>query len=114
MPLHKFHSHGNSLCSRTAICRGAIYRGFLDAERSSNGGDEQGMKGINVESPISVASTISRMSIGTTFYDKYDPSVHSKDELEWNSDEGEDVATNQTRWYLKKACGFFKLIHIFY
>ncbi|KAJ5393608.1 uncharacterized protein N7487_011249 [Penicillium crustosum] len=73
---------------RTAICRGAIYRGFLDAESMSHDGDK-GMKGLNVESPISVTSTISRMSLGTPCYSKYDPSIHSKDELEWNSDEGE-------------------------
>ena len=65
--------------------------------------DDKGMKGLNVKSPISVASTISRMSLGTTCYNKYDPSIHSKDELEWNSDEGEHVATNQVDWYLKKA-----------
>ncbi|CAI7672421.1 unnamed protein product [Penicillium discolor] len=79
---------------RTAICRGAIYRGFLDAESMSQD-DNKGMKGINVNSPISVASTISRLSLGTTCYRKYDPAIHSKDELEWNSDEGEDVATKQ-------------------
>lgn len=64
------------------------------------------MKGLNVKSPISVTSTISRMSLGTPCYSKYDPSIHSKDELEWNSDEGEDVATNQMEWYLKKASCF--------
>ncbi|CAI7624666.1 unnamed protein product [Penicillium crustosum] len=84
---------------RTAICRGAIYRGFLDAESMSHDGDK-GMKGLNVESPISVTSTISRMSLGTPCYSKYDPSIHSKDELEWNSDEGEHVATDQM------DCGF--------
>ncbi|KAJ5782153.1 hypothetical protein N7457_003927 [Penicillium paradoxum] len=86
---------------RTAICRGAIYRGFLDAESLSNegnDGNEQGMKGLNVKSPISVASTISRMSLGTTSYHKYDPLKHSTDELEWLSDEGEYVATKQMEW----------------
>ncbi|KAL2812144.1 hypothetical protein BDW59DRAFT_167879 [Aspergillus cavernicola] len=67
---------------RSAICRGAIYKGFLDADR-----DDVSTQGLNIKSPISVSSTISRLSMGVRHTGFFDPSKHDAADRFWDSDE---------------------------
>lgn len=92
---------------RTAICRGAVYKGFLEDQLMGADEDDNwvGMKTLNIPAPIRVTSTISRYSLGTVFYDNFDPSKHSRldPDYEWHSNEGDYVINNQTKWYIRKV-----------
>jgi hypothetical protein len=77
----------------------------MGTEGEDDDEDSIGMKTSYVPAPIRVTSTISRYSIGTTHYDVFDPSRHSRSDPDyvWSADEGDYVITNQMRWYIRKV-----------
>ncbi|KAM7191752.1 actin-like ATPase domain containing protein [Rhypophila sp. PSN 637] len=77
---------------RTAICRGAVIKGFLDG--SSAQGDAL---------PISVTSTISRSNIGMVVSQVFNSGIHAESDKYWDSEEGHYRANNQMDWYVKKG-----------
>jgi len=91
----------NTHTSRTAICRGAVFKGFLDGVCE---GDLTTPSGGILETPIMISSTVSRASFGNVFRSTFDATEHLEEDKEWSSDEHEWKATNQMRWYLKRVC----------
>ncbi|KOC12074.1 hypothetical protein AFLA70_48g004071 [Aspergillus flavus AF70] len=83
---------------RTAICRGAIVKGFLD-------GPSAAMTGTPV---LSVVSTIARQSLGVAYSPLFDESRHLEKDRDWDGDEGVWRASNQMMWYLRKGDDVFK------
>ncbi|KAL4791055.1 hypothetical protein BDV19DRAFT_381825 [Aspergillus venezuelensis] len=84
---------------RTAICQGAVYKGFL-----TGGGDGATQHaGYGIEAPITVTSTISRTSIGIVYHAPFDASKHLEVDKAWYPDEGEWRANNQVNWYLRRG-----------
>ncbi|KAL4949243.1 hypothetical protein BDW69DRAFT_77289 [Aspergillus filifer] len=84
---------------RTAICQGAVYKGFL-----TGGGDGATQHaGYGVEAPITVTSTISRTSIGIVYHAPFDSSKHLEADKAWYPNEGEWRANNQVNWYLRRG-----------
>lgn len=85
---------------RTAICRGAVYKGFQDdanAASYSDGGLEK------MRLPIHVASTISRASYGHSFSDPFIKGLHLEKDKYWDDLEKRWEAKNQVRWYLTRG-----------
>ncbi|KAJ2992964.1 hypothetical protein NUW58_g1993 [Xylaria curta] len=78
---------------RTAICRGAIFKGVLDVP--SLAGD--------IPSHVTVASTIARRSLGVAMTPSFKEGVHEERDRLWDKDEGIWRADNQMQWYLKKG-----------
>ncbi|KAI8713422.1 hypothetical protein NCS52_01286900 [Fusarium sp. LHS14.1] len=74
---------------RTAICRGAVYKGFgtMSSKRA----------------PIQVTSTVSRASYGLRHAEPFNPKVHLQQDKVWCETEHEWRAENQITWYLKKG-----------
>lgn len=72
---------------RTAICRGAVIKGFLEGGAAT----------------ISVTSTVSRSNIGVKSDAKFDSGKHNKSDKYWDSQEGLYKARNQMDWYVKKG-----------
>jgi len=87
----------SSLHRRTAICRGAIFKGFLDGPSA---------EGIDC-APVSVVSTIARQSIGVSHLEIFNPKKHSEKDKYYDSDEGVWRASKQMQWYLKKVSTSF-------
>ncbi|GKT84531.1 LOW QUALITY PROTEIN: hsp70 family chaperone [Colletotrichum tofieldiae] len=87
---------------RTAICRGAVYKGFLDGLGVSEGALTQ-PNGRIIEAPIKVTSTVSRASYGVNYRTKFDKKLHIAEDKEWDADEGMWKAKNQMEWYLKRG-----------
>ncbi|KAF4923441.1 hypothetical protein CGCVW01_v004637 [Colletotrichum viniferum] len=83
---------------RTAICRGAVYKGFLEGPAAS---DEKAIT--KVEAPIKVTSTVSRSSYGIKYTTVFDPMHHNREDQMWDELEGQKMASNQMRWYLKRG-----------
>ncbi|KAL4736402.1 hypothetical protein BDV11DRAFT_211253 [Aspergillus similis] len=83
---------------RTAICRGAIYKGFLDLSESSP--NHQG--GYDYKS-IKVVSTISRISIGKTYWADFDESKHLEEDRKWDYNQEKWRADNQMHWFIRKG-----------
>jgi hypothetical protein len=81
---------------RTAICRGAVYKGFLDGLDKFHRGD-------GIEAPISITSAISRASYGIGYYEMFDSSKHSAIQKTWSENEKNWIADGKMRWYLKKG-----------
>ncbi|KAI1873113.1 uncharacterized protein JN550_003366 [Neoarthrinium moseri] len=83
---------------RTAICRGAVLKGFLEAQNSQQDG------GFGT-STIGVESRVSRASYGITYYILIGPDHHDEEDkdIEWNSLEGRHVLSNQMQWYLRRC-----------
>ncbi|TGJ86878.1 hypothetical protein E0Z10_g1906 [Xylaria hypoxylon] len=77
---------------RTAICRGAVMKGFLEEP------DQHG-----VSAPIMIASTVSRASYGIDFLAKFDTLHHVEEDRVWDYDEALWMARNQMTWYLKRG-----------
>lgn len=84
---------------RTAICRGAVFKGFIDGFAT---GDMAGEVFHAIGAPISVTSTIARASFGMRYYTAWDGTQNPEDKT-WNEDEGRYTADNQMRWYIKKG-----------
>ncbi|KAI0483753.1 hypothetical protein F4859DRAFT_473995 [Xylaria cf. heliscus] len=83
----------NGLKPRTAICRGAVMKGFLE--------DEDGRHGSTP--PINIASTVSRASYGIDFQAPFDPVTHLEEDKIWDKYVGIWKATNQMRWYIQRG-----------
>ncbi|KAI0543985.1 hypothetical protein F4679DRAFT_566597 [Xylaria curta] len=83
---------------RTAICRGAVTKGFLDI--ATQGGSNN----VNVDLlPIKITSTISRASYGSNFMCHFDPRLHDEIDKVWDEDSHADMAIRQMEWYLKRG-----------
>ncbi|KAJ2992967.1 hypothetical protein NUW58_g1990 [Xylaria curta] len=83
---------------RTAICRGAVTKGFLDI--ASQGQSDS----LDVDTlPIKVISTIARASYGAGYKCQFIPGTHEEIDKSWDEDECMDMAKNQMEWYLKRG-----------
>jgi hypothetical protein len=85
--------------SRTAICRGAVFKGFLDGIRSGDIAPNLGV----IESPITITSTVSRASFGIMIQLPWDPVKYLEQDKVWSEDELVWRANNQMSWYLKRV-----------
>ncbi|KAL5051689.1 hypothetical protein BDW71DRAFT_202839 [Aspergillus fruticulosus] len=83
---------------RTAICRGAIYKGFLHLSESN-----PNHQGIYDYKNIRVVSTISRISIGKMYWADFDESKHLEEDRKWDDDKGKWRADHQMHWFLRKG-----------
>ncbi|KAG7294155.1 hypothetical protein NEMBOFW57_004223 [Staphylotrichum longicolle] len=80
---------------RTAICRGAIFKGFLDRpSTATNGG---------MVPPVNVASVIARQSVGVVYRPEFVAGVHPDIDKWWDDMRGMWLADNQISWYIKKG-----------
>ncbi|TRX93941.1 hypothetical protein FHL15_005019 [Xylaria flabelliformis] len=86
---------------RTAICRGAVFKGFLE-ELSEELSEEPGPS-------IRIASTISRASYGIKFRAPFRKHKHLEIDKKWNWIEGRWEANNQMDWYLTRGQEVHKL-----
>ncbi|KAH9212086.1 hypothetical protein DL95DRAFT_464318 [Leptodontidium sp. 2 PMI_412] len=80
---------------RTAICRGAVYKGFMEGAGGNVGEDEPNM--------ISITSTVSRLSFGIVKYVPYVAGQHLDADRVWDMHECKWMASNQMDWYLKRG-----------
>ncbi|KAL4812323.1 hypothetical protein BDW67DRAFT_127450 [Aspergillus spinulosporus] len=83
---------------RTAICRGAIYKGFLHLSESNP--NHQG--GYDYKS-IKVVSTISRISIGKMYWADFDESKHLEEDRKWDYNKEKWRADHQMQWFIRKG-----------
>ncbi|MCJ1346745.1 hypothetical protein MMC31_004963 [Peltigera leucophlebia] len=90
---------------RTSICRGAIYKGFLDGPGDESG-DKQTLK---LASRVSVVSTIARQSLGVKYSPPFIEGIHAEIDRYWNDNEGHWSADNQMMWYLRKGDNVSKM-----
>ncbi|ROW15713.1 hypothetical protein VPNG_02135 [Cytospora leucostoma] len=90
---------------RTAICRGAVFKGFLDGLSAIK--DEENRPKIN--SPIAVTSTIARASYGISFSKSFEEGVHREEDKYYDEDKGTLYAIRQLVWYLKKGDNITKM-----
>ncbi|KAI1771010.1 actin-like ATPase domain-containing protein [Hypoxylon cercidicola] len=84
---------------RTAISRGAVYKGFLDNRENIDGVNQLKL----ADPPITVTSTISRAHFGIMVSDVFDKDKHLEEDRVWDYDEELFRATNQMSWYIKKG-----------
>ncbi|KAK5629007.1 hypothetical protein RRF57_004722 [Xylaria bambusicola] len=77
---------------RTAICRGAILKGFLDIPSTVGG----------ASSHVSVVSTIARRNLGISSNNPFMAGIHDPSDRVWDGDEGIWRAKGQMQWYLRK------------
>ncbi|OHE90576.1 hypothetical protein CORC01_14123 [Colletotrichum orchidophilum] len=87
---------------RTAICRGAVHKGFLDGSRIQ----EHALikhDGYRVKAPIRVTSTVSRSSYGVPYSATFDRNRHIQDDKEYDMDLGVWRARNQIDWFLRRG-----------
>ncbi|KAL3465551.1 hypothetical protein BJX64DRAFT_297227 [Aspergillus heterothallicus] len=92
---------------QTAICRGAIFKGFLDGPSAAAIGSP----------PVSVVSTIARQSLGIHYQTEFVPGEHLEKDRWWCDMQGTWFAINQVLWYLKKGDNVSKaepVLHDFY
>ncbi|KAI0430723.1 hypothetical protein F5Y09DRAFT_307087 [Xylaria sp. FL1042] len=83
---------------RTAICRGAVIKGFLDVVSQDQS------KSVKADMlPIKVTSTVSRASYGATYRCPFVPGTHLEIDKVWDDDESIFMAANQMEWYLKRG-----------
>jgi hypothetical protein len=79
---------------RTAICRGAIFKGFLEVP-------------IGVDAPIyssiSVVSTVARQSLGIMFRTPFEVGKHLECDKVWDETREIWLADEQMSWYLEKV-----------
>ncbi|KAI1451648.1 actin-like ATPase domain-containing protein [Annulohypoxylon moriforme] len=84
---------------RTAISRGAVFKGFLNNRANMN----ETQKSKLPHSPIAVTSTISRAHFGVDYWEEFIPGYHLEEDRVWDSTEDVWKANNQMHWYLKKG-----------
>ncbi|VUC36482.1 unnamed protein product [Clonostachys rosea] len=82
---------------RTAICRGAIFKGFLERPTDNPNFPKTAM------APMSVVSIIARSSLGVSYSELFQYGVHREEDKYLDESEGVWRAKNQMRWYLKKG-----------
>ncbi|CAI7672409.1 unnamed protein product [Penicillium discolor] len=76
---------------RTAICRGAVFKGFIDGPRGA------------AHSTLSIGSTIARQSLGVTMSVEFEEGVHKQKDKYRDRVTGVWMARNQMQWYLYKG-----------
>ncbi|KAH8203365.1 hypothetical protein TruAng_002460 [Truncatella angustata] len=81
---------------RTAICRGAVIKGFLEAQNDQQDG------GFRVP-PIAVESRVSRASYGISCSAEFDSSRHLEQDKRWDRLMECYMASNQMTWYLRRG-----------
>lgn len=91
--------------SRSAICRGAVLKGFLQDSRPDQD-----------NSPVKVTSTISRSSIGMEIFRPFDENKHLEEDKFWCDKELRYNAKNLMDWFLHKVmyldpCSKLPLFH---
>ncbi|KAJ5782155.1 hypothetical protein N7457_003929 [Penicillium paradoxum] len=79
---------------RTAICRGAVFKGFIDGP---------GGAGRNTLNTLNIGSTIARQSLGTLMSLEFVEGVHREKDKYLDATTGGWRARNQIRWYLYKG-----------
>lgn len=94
----KFKSQTEFTSRRTAICRGAVFKGFVDGLRQGNI-PADGL----IDSPIMITSTVSRASFGVSLKRPFDEDEHIAEDKTWDTDEHVWMAHNQMSWYLKRV-----------
>ncbi|KAI6613465.1 hypothetical protein MCOR14_011598 [Pyricularia oryzae] len=77
---------------RSAICRGAVLKGFLQDSRPDQD-----------NSPVKVTSTISRSSIGMEIFRPFDEDKHLEEDKFWCDKELRYNAKNLMDWFLHKG-----------
>lgn len=77
---------------RTAICRGAVYKGFMEGAGGNVDSNQPKM--------IAVTSTVSRLSLGISIRENFVEGKHLEADKAWDSDECVWKARNQMDWYL--------------
>ncbi|KAG5806493.1 hypothetical protein H9Q74_007373 [Fusarium xylarioides] len=85
---------------RTAICRGAVYKGFHDGAASGINADGSHD---NIRLPIRVTSTISRASYGHECSTPFIEGQHLAKDKKWCELEKRYKAHNQMQWYLVRS-----------
>ncbi|KAG5791921.1 hypothetical protein H9Q69_009018 [Fusarium xylarioides] len=85
---------------RTAICRGAVYKGFHDGAASGINADGSHD---NIRLPIRVTSTISRASYGHECSTPFIEGQHLAKDKKWCELEKRYKAHNQMQWYLVRG-----------
>lgn len=91
-----------ALFRRTSICRGAVFKGFLDGPSVGLGGKQK----FELQSQVSVVSTFARMSVGVSYDPLFKVGVHPEEDKFWDDYHGEYFARNQMMWYLRKVRKF--------
>jgi hypothetical protein len=77
----------------TAICRGAVYKGFLDSSSIPIPGPQ----------PVEIVSKVSRMHLGYRCEARFDEDVHDGSTKRWDSDEKCYFARDQMKWLVRKG-----------
>ncbi|KAB5542554.1 hypothetical protein GE09DRAFT_1244906 [Coniochaeta sp. 2T2.1] len=83
---------------RTSICRGAIFKGFLEGPSK----DGAGMPSAG-PARLAVVSMIARKSLGVQMYVPFKAGVHLEEDKCWDDDEACWEARDQMTWYLRKG-----------
>ncbi|KAL4880679.1 hypothetical protein BJY04DRAFT_190593 [Aspergillus karnatakaensis] len=83
---------------RTAICRGAIYKGFINLSESK----PENHIGYNYNN-IVVVSTISRISIGISYWEDFDSSKHLEEDRKWDDKQQKWRADGRMEWFIRKG-----------
>ncbi|EFX04491.1 hsp70 family chaperone [Grosmannia clavigera kw1407] len=79
----------------TAICRGAVYKGCYKTFVAGG----EGYRPL----PVTVASTVSRFSVGLCFSQLYSEAYHREEDRYYDEKEGVYFAGRQMEWYLRKG-----------
>lgn len=96
------------LSSRTAICRGAVFRGFINGSLAGKTATE-GF--IAIGASISIMSPIDRASTGSKYYTHWDETKNPEDK-KWDREERKYIARNQMLWRIRKLCDHLAIIQI--
>ncbi|KAL6918247.1 hypothetical protein FSHL1_009674 [Fusarium sambucinum] len=99
---------------RTAICRGAVYKGLIggaEAAVATTGGPSAGSSGKNGralnllehKSPVTITSTLSRLSLGVVTTRPYDEDIDDVANRYWNDEEDCYYVNGVMTWYIKKG-----------
>ncbi|KAI0833091.1 actin-like ATPase domain-containing protein [Hypoxylon sp. FL0890] len=81
---------------RTAISRGAVFKGFLTTR------DEADQVNVYIP-PVVVTSTVSRANFGIEFQTRFEEGKHLEQDRMWDDREEVWRASNQMHWYLRKG-----------
>lgn len=90
---------------RTSICRGAVFKGFMD--RLSV--EPDGKRVFKLERQVSVISAIARVSLGVMYTVRFIEGVHREEDRFWDHDKGDFRVPCQMMWYLRKGDNVSKM-----
>ncbi|EXM13851.1 hypothetical protein FOTG_17709 [Fusarium oxysporum f. sp. vasinfectum 25433] len=77
---------------RTAICRGAVYKGLIGA-----------LNLLEHKSPVTITSTLSRLSLGVVTKRPFDEDIHAVADRYWDDEEDCYYVNGVMNWYIKKS-----------